>query len=278
MLKITDPAYKLSTYLPLSHQETLTSGRTAPLLVRGVCTQTSQKDDIVVKLSDSTMSNDAKCREIIAAFIARELGILVAEPVLVEISNEVLLAFKEPSINTRMKNAIGINFGSKWAGDGYSEFVNPVKLPPILVEQALYIFIFDTLIHNADRRAGKQNLKNNGREIVIFDHESAFGFVFDIFPRKDSWVLNEMDKKWIKNHLFYKEIRNKYTRFDVSKEIDKFKFTLEKLDNSFWNKVKGLIPISWKGGHNQIVKIENFLSSITQNTDKFLEQLKTLLQ
>ena len=279
MLRITDAGFQLSEYIPLTFIQELNSGKSCPLLVRSVCEQTSTKDDIVVKLSDHIMSNDAKCREIIASFIANELNIRVAEPMLVHINQPIIDTFKDkPELFKRVSDAVGINFGCKWAGNGYNEFVNDTELPPNLFDDALNIFIFDILILNADRRPSKQNLKQNGENIVIFDHESAFGFVFDILPNKSPWILTEHDKEWIKGHLFYKNIRKNYNRFDVNKKINNFTSLIPKLNDFFWERVKEFVPSEWQNGHQQIAKIEAYLSKINQNIEKFQDQIIEILQ
>jgi hypothetical protein len=88
--------------------------------------------------------------------------------------------------------------------------VNEIALSKILFEQALAVFVFDVLVMNADRYAKKQNLKQNGKEIIIFDHESAFGFVFDISPNLEPWFFQSYDQEWMQNHLFYSEIKRNY--------------------------------------------------------------------
>jgi hypothetical protein len=277
MLKITDTNYELWEYMPLRYIQTLSSGRTAPLLASGICKQNQNKGEIVIKLADATMSADAMCREIIAAWIAKEIDINVAEPILAMIDNISLLAFQQTEVYHRVAQAKGQNFASKWAGDGYSEFVVGFTLKGNLFVKALHIFIFDVFIINADRRFEKQNLKTYQDDIVIFDHESAFGFVFDIFPNASPWLLKPNDKEqWIYKHLFYSEIKKSQQDYELAVEIDNFVNRFQKLDNHFWEKVKWTIPATWQEKHNQIEKIETYLTKIINNSDKFAQEIKEL--
>lgn len=282
MLKITDKDYQLWNYLPLMYIQELSSGRTKPLLMRCICQENKIKDDIVVKINDNVMSNDAKCREIIAAFIAafiaNQLDILVAEPVLVNIDDNTLLAFKDTEHYTKVAQAQGKNFGNKWAGNGYNEFIKGFNLTEEIFFKALHIFIFDVFIMNPDRKFEKQNLKTYQNEIIIFDHESSFAFLFDILPNPSPWNFAEYDKNWIKNHLFYQEIKKNYKNFNVSDNIDAFINVLHKIDYQFWQKTKSLIPTEWQKNHNQIEDIQKRFDLIVQNINNFSNSIKQLFQ
>lgn len=277
MLKITDNQYTLWDYVPLEYVQELSSGKSMPLLLRCICAQDQQKDEIVVKLSNNIMSHDAKCREIIAAFIANELGLLVAEPVLVHINQDTLLAFKDNPHHQRVHNAIGKNFGNKWAGTGYNEFVHGFTLNQNILLKALNIFIFDVLIVNPDRRFEKQNLKTYQDNIIIFDHESAFGFVFDIFSNPTPWVFADYDKDWIRKHLFYTELKKNYPNTILPQNIDNFMSVITTINAQFWHKAKALIPTEWQQTHNQIDKIQARFDLINNNTSQFSNAIKQIL-
>lgn len=279
MPKITDKAYILPIYTPLQFLQVLSSGRTKPVLVRCIATtEPTNKEDIVLKISGVEISNDAKCREIIASFIAKELDILVAEPVLVHINETSKIIFEGTEVFERIENALGFNFGNKWAGDGFNEFVKDITLSEDLLPQALWIFLFDVLILNADRRLEKQNLKTYKEEIIIFDHESAFGFVFDIFPNLYPWIIQEIDKKWITKHLFYGTLRKYYLAdsADMKQMISSFIAKLRSLDAQFWEKVQRLVPQEWQQGHTQVTKIQQHISQIIDNLRDFETQINAL--
>ncbi|HAI75029.1 MAG TPA: hypothetical protein DCM08_02175 [Microscillaceae bacterium] len=276
MLKITDSQYELWSYIPLEYIRALHSGKSVPLLLRCLCQQNHQKDEIVVKLSGQVMSDDAKCRELLAAFIANELGIHVAEPVLVYLGQDSLLIFQENNLKQRARQAQGKNFGNKWAGDGYNEFVSGFSLHPDLVLKALHIFIFDVLIVNADRRFEKQNLKTYQNDIVIFDHEAGFGFLFDILPNPTPWLFTDHDKQWMCNHLFYQELKRNYAIFDLDTNIDNFISVLVNINPAFWTKAKSLVPAEWQQGHEQISKIEQHFALVNSNHSQYSQALKQL--
>ena len=309
MPKITDTNYHLPIYTPIQYYHKLSSGRTEPLLVRCANTEnTSERKDIVLKLSDGVMSHDAKCRELIASFIAKELDIHVPEPVLIHLSQESLLIFEGTDVHNRVEMALtlGYSFGSEWAGDGYNEFVKNVYLPFELLSQAFSIFVFDVLIGNADRRIEKQNLKTYQNDVIIFDHESAFGFVFDPFPNKTPSIIPASDKVWIQKHLLYEVLKKNgyFGESDIFKEqnifveqniltdtISDFDSTPQKnytqdldtilqkirsLDNNFWEKIQSHVPVDWQQGHEQVSKIESYISQITYNIPIFRQQIIAL--
>jgi len=103
-----------------------------------------------------------------------------------------------------VKRSLGLNFGTKYVDKFLTCGVNQ-RLPDFLLDMGWQIFAFDVLIQNADRSHDapkKQNMLTNGKELLIFDHELAFGFVFDLpFNRnKEPWIIRHLDKLWIEKH------------------------------------------------------------------------------
>jgi hypothetical protein len=114
MGKITDPAYSLAVIEALSPHETFESGANKPLLITGV-DATGKKNDYVVKFrAAERMSNEASMRELLALFIAAEMGIKAIEPVIINISQAFVDLLVGNSAWQYASQSIGYNFGSEY--------------------------------------------------------------------------------------------------------------------------------------------------------------------
>lgn len=136
-------------------------------------------------------------------------------------------------------------------------------------KQAEQIFAFDIFISNADRRIDKPNFLTDGEKILIFDHELAFGFVWDIIKNPTPWIISKNELGWIKNHYFYSILKgNKHNFNDF---IDKF----DVLDSFFWEKLYNTIPKDWMDNH--LDEIKNNLTSLILHKEEFKDQLNKIL-
>lgn len=270
MPKITDKDYFLPEVVALAKTKDLTSGSTKPILVVGVCKKTGNTDSYVVKLvGGERMTPSACCRELISALIAMELDLNIPDPAIIEITQDFANTVDDGSIKNIVNKSIGKNFGSKYI-DGHFILLENVKLTPGQYARAVQIFSFDILISNCDRRKDKSNMLVKGDEIIIIDHEMAFGFILELFYYNPTpWKLRPQDDHWIKNHYFYKSLLGNEHNFDTF--VDK----LSSLDESFWNKLYQLIPDEWKGDH--VDQIKNYLSLLVQNKTEFKAELKRIL-
>ena len=269
MLKITDKDYFLPTIEALNGIRLLGTGTTQPMLIRGICTKTYEKSDYVVKYCNAPrMSIESSARELIAAFIARELELNVVEPAIINVSNDFVDTLRGNEGFKSASNSVGINFGCKFV-TGMMEFLKNQQLSEKQFGEAERIFALDVFISNADRRKDKQNMLTDGEKVLIFDHELAFGFVLDIIKNKTPWIISESDKTWIKNHYFYPSLKENDHNFD--KFVDSFKV----LDENFWVKSDVLMPSAWKS--TQLDEIKSNLTSLVANKEIFLEQLCKVL-
>lgn len=214
------------------------------------------------------MSVQSLCRELLAAFIAKELDILVAEPVVIDVSKEfVETLVGHPGYRTA-SNSIGLNFGCQYI-EGLLPLTNSQPLNDNQYTEAVKIFALDVFISNADRNINKPNAgTTDGNNIVIFDHELAFGFVMDIIKNNTPWIFSEADKGWIKNHYFYSVLMG--SEHDFEGFVDMF----DRLDNNFWSVATSLIPSEWHC--SQINEIQTKLVQLVENKSTFLDELNKI--
>jgi hypothetical protein len=270
MLKITDTDYFLPKIEALQGIKTLGSGTTEPMLIGGVCTTTGTKAEYVVKYRNSPrMSVQSSCRELIAAFIARELDLNVTEPALVNVSPQFVETLVGMDGYKHASNSTGLNFGCKYI-EGCFEFLTNQKLNDAQYEQAERIFALDIFISNVDRRRDKQNMLTDGEKVIVFDHELAFSFVMDIIKNPTPWIIGDPDKTWIKNHFFYPVLRENEHNFD------NFVESFAILDEKFWGKAINFLPKEWVT--EQVNQIKGNLQTLIKNKTTFLNELYKVLK
>jgi hypothetical protein len=86
MSKITDNGYTLPVIEALGPLESFDTGANKPLLIRGV-DKNGNKGDYVVKFRGAErMSSEASMRELLAAFVAKQMQIPVVNPAIINIS------------------------------------------------------------------------------------------------------------------------------------------------------------------------------------------------
>lgn len=266
MLKITDKDYYLPIVEALVPIKIMSTGRTNPMLINGVDTSTGIKADYVVKFKKGAeMSIRSSCNELIALFIGKELSLNVVEPALINISKEFINTLQNNDNYKIALDSEGLNYGCKFAGPGFLEFIKNQQLTDNQYYQAQNIFAFDIFISNVDRREGKENMLTNGTDIVIFDHELAFSFIYEIFRNPTPWIIRDADKDWVSKHYFYRAIRNAKFNFD------NFVNSLDAINDAFWDKVYNLIPKDWING--DMDKLKDNLNSLVLNRSIFLQEL-----
>lgn len=82
----------------------------------------------------------------------------------------------------------------------------------------------------------------------------------------------------MKNHLFYHPVKLDYKKQNVENKIKIIVNQFKKLNQTFWETAKNLVPSEWQKGHEQIQKIETRTFLIDENKEKFIRQINKLFQ
>ena len=209
--KITDYDYSLPIIEALIAYKTTNN----QLLIRGINLENQIKGDYIVN------DNQVAGRELLASFMASELDINVQSPVVVNVSSELSKNFQQ--------DFSGLQFGTEYKSGCYGIIRNQT-LSEFQRLQINQVFPFDIFISNVARRTEKPNLLTDGNNIFIFNHQNAFDFLNDGYKNKTPWEFLPQDKDWIKSHVFFPYLKNKFPDFSIL--INK----LERLDDNFWNK------------------------------------------
>lgn len=247
----------------------MTAGRTSPALCGCEDDAGNRVDDFVVKLRGG-LDNGQKglLFELVASRLATYFGLASPDPALVRIDAEFaeLVAAREPQRAARMRNSVGLNFGSRLLVDA-TEWPVDMKIPDSMRQTALNIFAFDALVQNADRRFKNQNLLIRGDDIFVFDHELAFSFLWDILPSPTPWRLE--DQLYLADHVFYTRLRKKPI------DLSQFVAALGALPDGAMQEIVAEVPVEW---NNEVLsRIEGHLRVVSNHAIEFAEEVRRRL-
>jgi hypothetical protein len=271
MIKITDADYRLPIIQALVPLDTFETSANKPILISGVDADNGERGEYVVKFKRAErMSEEACMRELLASFIALQMEIPVVMPAIVNIIPPFVETLKGKDIYSVAAKSLGYNYGSDYIRT-HSTIPTNQSLNNHQLEFAQTIFCFDVFIQNTDRTQNKPNMITDGKEIVILDHEIAFGFVFDFAfaQNPQAWVIREQDMQWVNQHVLLSKIKGQAYDYNI------FLSKLGNLDNAFWGRAFELIPAEWR--NEQFDRIKAFLTSICDHKEEFIVELKKLM-
>ena len=273
MLKLTDPDYRLPKIEALMSFDIMDTGTTQPMAVRGVDRETGKRGQFVLKFHNANrMTPKSSCREFLGAWMAMELGIKVVEPVLINISQAFVNTLKGKDGFLAAQQSMGPNFGSVYEAGFAILPVRKFSMEKEFIELAKMIFMFDMLISNADRGAGKPNLLSNEQDILLLDHELAFSFMdlLSFSKNKTPWIMGTAESEMYKKHYFYPILKDK--EYDFTQQVESLDcFT----NNNFWSKASETLPQEWQ--YNELTEIQSHITSIVHYKYVFAEQLTKIL-
>jgi hypothetical protein len=190
-----------------------TSGRNRPANIGCDLSDGGGEVEVVVKLNGGAEYGDhGPVCETVAALLAVDLGLPVADPCLVEIQPEFVATIPDSAARTRVQGAVGINFGTRSLAPGWSSIPGGKTLPQIALPTMAEILAFDAIIQNPDRRVDRPNCLFQGGDIRIFDHDLAFSFLFSISGYPDPTQSETYE--FLRHHVFFRQLKRAKLSFD----------------------------------------------------------------
>jgi hypothetical protein len=271
VIKLSEPDFYLPVIHALEPGRIFESGRTKPMQIRGVCEQTNEKGDYVVKLKGADhMWPGSNLYELLASFIATELNFKAPQPALILITEPFLEVMKLSGHKNFIyaSKSLGLNFGTALQ-EGYQEVILGQALPVEVKDKLIEMFALDVFLGNSDRRFNKPNFLSNGKEVLTYDHELAFGFILELFKNPEPWIIRPSDLNWLADNYCYRYLKG--NDFDFSN----FATRLNGINEAFWQKAEAVIPAEWQNEH--FTTIKNYLGTIVEHKEQFASELKRVL-
>ncbi|HWK56517.1 MAG TPA: HipA family kinase [Parapedobacter sp.] len=271
-MSIKAPEFKLSYVYAVEAHKELANSANMPLVVSAVDVESGIRGQYVVKLNDSErMHAQGRLRELVAAFMALELGIPVVIPAVIEVSQDFVETLRGKDFYGKASRSLGYNVGSEYLKN-MPTLDNHIPLGEAQKKIGQHIFAFDLLIENVDRNFEKPNMLTDGSTLVMLDHELAFGFALTLgFLRNPiPWAITENDHGWITAHCLHRRLKG------CVDELADFSDKLVNLDAEFWDKVGELIPAEWFD-ETLFTEIKNHCDGMVAHRDEFIQGIKQLL-
>ena len=114
-MSIKVPEFKLSYVYAVEAHKELQDSANMPLVVSAVDVESGIRDQYVVKLNDSErMHVQGRFRELVAAFMAIELGIPVVIPAVIEVGQDFVETLRGKEYFGKASRSLGYNVGSEY--------------------------------------------------------------------------------------------------------------------------------------------------------------------
>lgn len=272
-MKITEPNFSIPEIIAIQNIGTSQSGANRPLFIAGIDKHHFKRNDYVLKYRGAERMNQlTSAKELLAAFMATEVGIQTPQPALILVGENFLETLTNHKDYQNIKKGKGINFGSAKI-DPNNTVIYQQQLTFEQQQQALQIFVFDLWIQNADRRFEKPNMFFSQDKIFVIDHELAFSFldVFTFVPQSPPFLLGDMEINSAKNHFFYTTLHhNKHVDLDAAFQ------SFDTLNAYFWQRVQQFMPPDWFQALD-MKRIENHSNLILENCETFKQEIWTKL-
>ena len=243
-------------------------GRTEPWLIQVLVD--GERVPYVVKLftTDDVDHDHTVAREVFGSFLASEFDLPVPQPALVNFSSDFVRTLPEDIRNILYQKDDRLKFASAFCEN------TSLLLPELpsgqinkIIPDAATIYAFDTLINNKDRGNYKTNIliSNESDSYFIFDHERAFKKIGRLLADINSNQFSDT----LKQHVLHHYLSTKKDKSSLFAEFHEYlkALNIDKLDsyNSFL--------IKHNLGHNDIVLIKSYLSTLKQKSGWFVNIL-----
>lgn len=253
------------------------AGRSKPLLI--LADGNAGKTEVFVKfanLHDELFPRKLLC-EWVSAQLAVALGLPVAKPYIVEISTQFIETLP-PELRIIAGAGPLLAFGSENLGNQWHVWHKGAKLPLSCLQLQLQVYVFDTLIHNWDRKKGNPNLLKSGDDIALIDHEETLQPWSDppesFYPRPYPWENGGIDNYYQgdSQHVFWETLSRHKKKLDLDEALLPWKglsidqITDYAMDNDgIWDE-------------DAAISVFAYLENIAANIDKFRSTLGLLLE
>lgn len=220
----------LPSYWARHFIKALTSGASGPVVFGCEDESGNTVGEFVVKFRSTVNGGPTGLfYEVLASLLAQQLDVRMPDAALVIMDAETILAAQSDSLRSRIRESLGVNFGTRFLTGGFATWTTGQSVPAGLEAVAQRIFAFDALIDNADRLISNPNLLSNGSTICAIDHEKAFAFVMLLGGGGEPFASNTL--AFLRKHPLKAALKSTQLR------LDEFVECLGGLDDDYINQL-----------------------------------------
>ncbi len=136
-----------------------------------------------------------------------------------------------------------------------------------MLTAASFIFAFDALIANDDRRTDNPNVLVRGDEFFVIDHEAAFSFLYLVAGKYPAWEVR--NRRSPRQHVFFHQLRKR--KIDLSL----FTARLAELGEERLEEVVHGMPSEWM--HGDVGRVSTHLRIVRDHAANFERQVLEVL-
>jgi hypothetical protein len=245
----------------------MSNGRTSPAIFSCIGTGPEISNEYVVKLRGGLeLRERGLALELYASMLAGYFGISCPRPAIVIVEEDLVAVILGQLVGEDdrarvVRGSIGLNFGTQFLVNLTAWPVDKSVSGPLQTE-AIKVYAFDALIQNPDRGFANPNLGSRGDNLFIYDHESAFSFLLDIFPSPTPWRLGT--ERYLDGHVFARAL--KYAVFPAE-----FFQRLVDLSDEVSCYFAEQIPKEWRS--DDLPRIESHLALMSEHAAEFAEEV-----
>lgn len=271
-------------YKAFEFRQRLGGGTTRPLLIVAKDEEENEcKIVLKVKKPDKRSGNRSNfgatslACELICSVIAKHLGFSVPEYGIVEIRKN----FAESVYNEETRKLLLENIGENFATAFYSPATSwePSREENPSFEIMKYmenVLTFDSAILNGDRTSGNANILKVGGKHFLIDHSIALPVCR--WEHSDIVASPLFPDKKVAEHCTFKPLqsfRKSDPNFIPFENL--FINWQDRITDSEWKEIKGLIPSSWEQNRGEVDKIFEFLQNRSLKFGNISESLRSIV-
>lgn len=185
----------------------------------------------VMKFHSAGQGHKALIAEIIAGELARALGLLIPEQVLIHLDKKLGPSEPDAEIQDLLNASIGLNLGMRFLPNAlpFNELIDPKPTPKLASE----IVWFDAFVTNVDRTPRNVNMLLHENQLWLIDHGASLYFHHD-------WQ-NYLDRSLSKFPLIKDHVMLKFaTQLREADSVFK-----KCMNQSLFENILTLVPNEW---------------------------------
>jgi HipA-like kinase len=203
--------------------------------------------------------------ELVASLLAKELGLPVPEPAVVEVDPSIaeLLPQDDHRLAETIRRSGGLNFATRVVVGGLGTWPVDRAIPGAIRSVAMEIFAFDALTQNADRRFDNPNLLSSNEQVYMIDHDQAFSFLYALNANAPAW--NVVGLGFLEQHVFYRGLKGKPA------DLGRFREALQSLSDAKIDSISEDIPDEWR--NEKLPRVISHIKDARDHAEELVEQV-----